>query len=209
MAQYFVGIPKRPVIVIPGTGGSANWPCFLYEWACPISSAWGWAPTADKYYVALLDHLRAAGYTEGNEHLNIFFYDWRRPPAENAGNLQDRINQVKPITGSPTVDLVAHSQGGLVARAYIQGTDYANDVAHLITLGTPHRGIPYLYADVGGRRVLRRHVGRRDRPRYHHQALDHAVPGTERGFRPPHPAQLSGDAAHVRLSVRRGSRRHA
>ena len=144
--QNFVGIPKRPVIVIPGTGGSANWPCFLFELTCGDMSAWGWTPTANDYYQALLSHLTAAGYTENNSHLSLFFYDWRRPPAENAGKLRDKINQVRAATQSPTVDLVAHSQGGLVARAYIQGSSYGGDVAHLITLGTPHKGIPYLYA---------------------------------------------------------------
>jgi hypothetical protein len=143
--QNFVGTPWRPVIVIPGTGGSANWPCFLYGLTCDDMTAWGWAPTAGKYYEAVLNHLRAAGYTEGNEHLNVFYYDWRRPPTANVAKLQDRINQVRHLTGSPTVDLVTHSQGGLVARAYIEGNSYGNDVAHLITLGTPHQGIPYLY----------------------------------------------------------------
>jgi pimeloyl-ACP methyl ester carboxylesterase len=46
--------------------------------------------------------------------------------------------------------LIAHSFGGLVSRAYIQGLArfkseiflYAENVGHLVTLGTPHQGTP-------------------------------------------------------------------
>ncbi len=144
--QDFVGIPKRPVIIVPGTGASANWPCFLFGVVCDDPDQWNFAPTVEGYYRALEDRLTAAGYTKWNNHLSYFFYDWRKPPAWNAAKLKAKIDQVKSLTGAPQVDLVAHSQGGLVSRAYIQGSDYGYDVAHLITLGTPHNGIPYLYA---------------------------------------------------------------
>ena len=61
VGQNFVGIPKRPVIVISGTGGSANWPCFLFELTCDDMYLWSWTPTANDYYRALLSHLTAAG----------------------------------------------------------------------------------------------------------------------------------------------------
>ncbi len=38
------------------------------------------------------------------------------------------------------VALVAHSMGGLAARAYMQGPSYRGDVAALVTVGTPHAG---------------------------------------------------------------------
>ncbi len=136
---------KRPVIVIPGTGGSANFPCFLFAANCGDEGAWGWMPTAQTYYQPLIDRLAAAGYTEDNGYLSFMFYDFRQPPADNAAWLNTKIDQVKSETGAVYVDLVAHSMGGLVARAYIQGDMYDYDVAHLITLGTPHNGIPMLY----------------------------------------------------------------
>jgi pimeloyl-ACP methyl ester carboxylesterase len=143
--QDFAARVKRPVIIVPGTGGSANWDCFLFELYCDWPVKWGWTPSADTYYASLVNHLRAAGYTEENQYLHYFFYDWRRPPAENAARLKAKIDEVRAATTLPTVDLVAHSQGGLVSRAYIQGGSFENDVAHLITLGTPHQGIPMLY----------------------------------------------------------------
>ena len=50
------------------------------------------------------------------------------------------IEQVLAATGAPAVDIVAHSQGGLLARLWINelgGEDY---VHHLITLGATHHG---------------------------------------------------------------------
>lgn len=50
------------------------------------------------------------------------------------------IEQVLAATGAEAVDIVGHSQGGLLARYWINelgGEDY---VHHLITLGAPHQG---------------------------------------------------------------------
>ncbi len=65
--------------------------------------------------------------------------------------LANVIWKIKAITGAPRVIVIAHSMGGLVARAYLEhvasamGTantavPYGNDVAALITLDTPHGG---------------------------------------------------------------------
>ena len=37
-------------------------------------------------------------------------------------------------------DIVAHSMGGLVARSYVEGSDYGGEVDHLILVGTPNEG---------------------------------------------------------------------
>lgn len=62
--------------------------------------------------------------------------------------LKQVIDCVKEITLTTKVMLVAHSMGGLAARAYLQGiannasgsVSYGGDVAKLITFGTPHQG---------------------------------------------------------------------
>ena len=56
--------------------------------------------------------------------------------------LKDQIAYVKQQTGAQQVILIAHSMGGLVSRAYIEGPEYGNDVQALFTLGSPHAGIP-------------------------------------------------------------------
>jgi pimeloyl-ACP methyl ester carboxylesterase len=53
------------------------------------------------------------------------------------------VARVKDVCGAPRVALIAHSMGGLAARAYLRhcaqrGQD--SGVESLITLGTPHRG---------------------------------------------------------------------
>jgi triacylglycerol esterase/lipase EstA (alpha/beta hydrolase family) len=47
---------------------------------------------------------------------------------------------VRSQTGAARVDLVGHSQGGLVARSYVKYFGGAGEVDSLITLGTPNRG---------------------------------------------------------------------
>lgn len=118
-------------------------------------------------FKALIKKLEMIGY-EMDEDLFVAHYDWRQPNEVSAQQyLQPVIQQAKQETGATKVDLVAHSMGGLVARAYIQGDNYAGDVDQLITLGTPHTGASGAYqAWEGGQYPetwqfpIRFHVGR-------------------------------------------------
>lgn len=90
-----------------------------------------------KIYQSLTAFLR------DNLNLDVFafFYDWRKPLDLAADLLRDQIGRClmdKPATAQ--VDIVAHSMGGLVARAYLQkhGSDR---VERLVTFGTPHKGL--------------------------------------------------------------------
>ena len=60
----------------------------------------------------------------------------------NVERLRNAIRLAKGKTGQPQVILIAHSMGGLVSRAYIEGPDYSDDVSMLFTLGSPHLGVP-------------------------------------------------------------------
>ena len=71
------------------------------------------------------------------------------PTARKAGELKVVIDAIKRFTGAPRVILVAHSLGGLAARAYVQGIArdrngaiiaYGRDVAALIMISTPNQG---------------------------------------------------------------------
>lgn len=66
-----------------------------------------------------------------------------------AQSLAREIQVIKDEEGVSKVDIVAHSMGGLVARAYIESEDlpnnpypisYNNDVRKLVMLGTPNQG---------------------------------------------------------------------
>ena len=58
----------------------------------------------------------------------------------SARRLGETLDRVRRTAGASRVDIVAHSMGGLVARAYIRARGHASGVGRLITLGTPHQG---------------------------------------------------------------------
>lgn len=64
---------------------------------------------------------------------------------QNALRLRDVIAEVKEATGAARVNIVAHSMGGLNARAYIESSLYQDDVNALFMLGTPNAGVRQWY----------------------------------------------------------------
>jgi triacylglycerol esterase/lipase EstA (alpha/beta hydrolase family) len=56
-----------------------------------------------------------------------------------AGQLAARIDAICAATGAARVAVIAHSMGGLVARAYLRRVGAAR-IARLVTIGTPHHG---------------------------------------------------------------------
>ncbi|GHF17261.1 MULTISPECIES: esterase/lipase family protein [Streptomyces] len=54
--------------------------------------------------------------------------------------LARHVEEVCDRTGSPQVDVVGHSLGGLIARYYVQRMGGDARVRMLVTLGTPHAG---------------------------------------------------------------------
>jgi pimeloyl-ACP methyl ester carboxylesterase len=75
-----------------------------------------------------------------------FRYDWHDPIDQNAERLEALVQNGKLFPRGTHVDIVAHSMGGLVSRAYIEsvkpGWNGAEQVDTLITIGTPHHGSP-------------------------------------------------------------------
>lgn len=72
------------------------------------------------------------GYTHDLEPLDADIDDY-------VAGLERRIEAVCAATGAPELVVVAHSMGGLAARAYLRARGGAR-VARLVTLGTPHHG---------------------------------------------------------------------
>lgn len=80
-------------------------------------------------------------------------------PIYTKGNeLAQIIWKIKTMTGAPRVIVVAHSMGGLDARAYIENLasptgstiadiKYLNDIATLVTVDTPHDGANFSLLD--------------------------------------------------------------
>lgn len=142
-----VSVPRAgvyPVVVIPGILGS--WKNF--------SGAWVIDPLLGTYD-NLLEELRLVGYEDGVS-LFTFPYDWRQPLETTGSELGTVLDgflaqaAARPYVRADKVDIIAHSMGGLVSRAYIQGNGYGYNVRRLITLGTPHLGAPMAYLRAEG-----------------------------------------------------------
>lgn len=59
---------------------------------------------------------------------------------DSARKLATRVVEVKGLTGSPRVDLVGHSEGGLIARYYIERLGGVSSVDDYVSIATPHQG---------------------------------------------------------------------
>lgn len=60
--------------------------------------------------------------------------------AQTSQPLGDLVNSVRAQTGAARVDLIGHSQGGLVARYYVKNLGGSSKVDRVISLGAPHYG---------------------------------------------------------------------
>lgn len=88
-------------------------------------------------YDPLVARLRADGYqvwdfelpTLGTQDIHL-----------TAQALADFVDDVRAQTGAAKVDLVGHSEGGLVSRTFVKYHGGAAEVDSLITLGTPNNG---------------------------------------------------------------------
>jgi hypothetical protein len=167
LTSYCLDAPqKTPVVLLPGvlgstTGGEVYTPTlpkrskalgFSYlDWiGGPNSSdhafnglldpkggkVVGWKP--------LFDALSQQGYTLG---CTLFPapYDWRLPIDQIVDDYLAPVVQIAKLTsGMDSVDIIAHSMGGLVARAYIQDQSLS-DVRKLALVGTPNAGAVKAY----------------------------------------------------------------
>ncbi|MFK0202576.1 esterase/lipase family protein [Streptomyces lavendulae] len=62
------------------------------------------------------------------------------PVADSARELQTFVNKVLNFTGATKVDIVGHSQGGMMPRYYVKKLDGLNKVNHLIGLAPANHG---------------------------------------------------------------------
>lgn len=137
-----------PTIFVPGYGTSLN----LSQLTKPITApanltGWTFSSFLNPAYGQMLDVLRSDSIP-----VEIAFYDWRLPAEVSAKEyLEPLIEKTKKKYHTSTVNIVAHSFGGLVTRSYIQSEDYKGDVSQLVELGTPNLGAVKAYgAWMGG-----------------------------------------------------------
>lgn len=97
------------------------------------------APGLD-IFNGLIGQLRQEGYREGVD-LFVLPYDWRLSNTANAIVVKEKIEAVLSQSGKEKVDIIAHSMGGILSKAYI--AQYGKEkVDQLFFIGTPHLGAP-------------------------------------------------------------------
>jgi hypothetical protein len=150
--------PRPLAVVVPGTmgstlsaGGRAVWLEFMRLAVGGLADigmdAANVEPTGllDRFYAPLVEHL------ERTHRVEVHPYDWRLSVRDAAQTLAARLEELLPQAeqhGQP-VHIVAHSMGGLVARAMIADGEAGERVwrricalpgSRLLMLGTPNRG---------------------------------------------------------------------
>lgn len=158
LASRSTTLPRPIAVVIPGTMGSMleveGKPVWLDYWALLRGGlgdiGWGASDVRpvgllDDFYGPLLEHLARTHRVE------ILPYDWRDSVREAAKRLAAKLEAVLPDAERlrQPVHIVAHSMGGLVARAMIADGDAGAQAwrrllalpgSRLLMLGTPNLG---------------------------------------------------------------------
>jgi pimeloyl-ACP methyl ester carboxylesterase len=95
-------------------------------------------PSLFNYYGPIADY-----FNQKNDQYRLYYfsYDWRAPNKVNAERLKDRINSILTTVQTDKINIIAHSNGGLIAKKYILDTQ-GQKVKKFISVGTPYFGAP-------------------------------------------------------------------
>lgn len=124
------------VVGVPfGAGGAEATPA--RDPVIIVAGTFAGQPAASLFYAPMAARLRADGYqpyifglpTSGTQDIAL-----------TAQALNTYADQVRAQTGAARVDLIGHSQGGLVARHYVKYLGGSSEVDAVISLGAPHYG---------------------------------------------------------------------
>jgi triacylglycerol lipase len=114
-------LAQEPIVFIHGyTGGNYNWDTMVNRF------------TASGYPASKLYRFAYNSYSVSNETA--------------AAQLANFIANVRANNNNAQVSIIAHSNGGLVARWYKVKKGGASSVRRFITLGTPHKGSTGAYS---------------------------------------------------------------
>ncbi len=135
--------PEAPVLFIPGYATSIHLGKLINPKALPAErTGWKFSKQITRSYQQLFET-----FTQNHIPFTVAYYDWRLPADQIVEHyIAPAIADLKQKTQSGVVTIVAHSFGGLLARAYLQSSHYQGDVSHIYTLGTPHQGSPKSYS---------------------------------------------------------------
>lgn len=89
------------------------------------------------------DQMRLALEKDGYRTYTMAFPSMEEDMDWLAWWVKARIKEIKRDHGATEVDLVAHSMGGLISRAYIKYLDGGRDARRVITFQSPHHGVGF------------------------------------------------------------------
>lgn len=137
------GTEHRPIIILPGIGGSWNWRRMFSDEEID-SGNWNFSP-GNHFYDSLVESFEDNGYKEG-EDLQIVHYDWRQDNNKSVEEfLLPAIEELKEISFDKKYDIISHSMGGLVGLDYIYSDKYQGNINKFVLLGTPVFGSSKVY----------------------------------------------------------------
>ncbi len=133
---------RDTIIFIPGMFASWNYAAILNG---EPGESWK-IPEWIKTYNNVVASFENAGYIL-NEDLFVFPYDWRKKLFDLSDDLDSFLSHLKTqgkLEDDEQVDLVGHSFGGLVARAY--ESEYGDSlIDQIVAIGSPNLGATQAY----------------------------------------------------------------
>lgn len=136
----FTTAPSTATSPVPPTPGPGDVPVVLVP---------GWLDTG-RDLAAMRIRLLGAGWPPGYVE-TITFAEPTGSNREHAEELARAIDDLLGATGADSVDIVAHSMGGLATRWYLR-TQNGAPVRRVVFIGSPHRGTLSAHLAWGGGR---------------------------------------------------------
>ncbi|MCX6792065.1 MAG: hypothetical protein NT149_03445 [Candidatus Gottesmanbacteria bacterium] len=125
--------PSKQVIVIPGMTASWNADALINCKSDNYVGGWTLLNQAHQIYDPLIHALNKDGWVS-----KLYTYDWRKRVPDNEADLKTYINS--QIAAGEKLNIVGHSMGGLLGRAYIEQEKNNSMAEKLMTVGSPHKG---------------------------------------------------------------------
>jgi len=122
------------IVFLPGMTASWNADALLNCKTEGYDGTWTMGSYANPFYEPF--------YKAFGTQIIPYYYDWRKDVRSHATDLKNFIDGLD----ENKVNLVGHSMGGLVSRAYLEQTKELSKIDRLMTLGSPHRGTVQAYS---------------------------------------------------------------
>ena len=118
----------------------------------------GWGAT--RRVMSLLERrLRRDGYGVFSVHLGGLFDTYNSKGIAGLANLvAGKIEKLRQRHDLGKISIVAHSEGGLIARYYVKRLRGSRNTRALITLGTPHAGTVMAFAGIFALGIISRSI---------------------------------------------------